>query len=47
MAHLDTQETVQSTRRFIKKAMQLPMLELEHEQHLAGKIMATKKPYTS
>ncbi|MDB2668407.1 RNA polymerase factor sigma-32 [Alphaproteobacteria bacterium] len=35
MAHLDTQETVQSTRRFIKKAMQLPMLELEHERHLA------------
>ena len=37
MAHLDTQETVQSTRRFIKKAMQLPLLELEHEQALARK----------
>ncbi len=35
MAHLDTQETVQAGRKFIKKAMKLPMLELEHEQHLA------------
>ena len=35
MAHLDTQETVQAGRKFIKKAMKLPMLELDHEQHLA------------
>jgi RNA polymerase sigma-32 factor len=35
MAHIDTQETVQSGRKFIKKAMKLPMLELEHEQKLA------------
>jgi RNA polymerase sigma-32 factor len=35
MAHLDTQETLQSTRSFIKKAMKMPMLELEHEQKLA------------
>ena len=35
MAHLDTQETVQAGRKFIKKAMKLPMLELEHEQYLA------------
>lgn len=35
MAHLDTQETLQSTRRFIKKAMKMPMLELELEQRLA------------
>ena len=42
MAHLDTQETVQSTRRFIKKAMQLPLLELEHEQILARKWAETQ-----
>ena len=42
MAHLDTQETVQSTRRFIKKAMQLPLLELEHEQALARKWAETQ-----
>ena len=35
MAHIDTRETVQSGRKFIKKAMRLPMLELEHEQKLA------------
>ena len=35
MAHLDTRETVQAGRQFIKKAMKLPMLELEHEQKLA------------
>ena len=35
MAHLDTRETVQSGRKFIKKAMKLPMLEPEHEQKLA------------
>jgi len=35
MAHIDTRETVQSGRKFIKKAMKLPMLELEHEQKLA------------
>jgi len=35
MAHLDTRETVQSGRNFIKKAMKLPMLEPEHEQNLA------------
>lgn len=35
MAHLDTKETVQSGRKFIKKAMKLPMLEPEHEQKLA------------
>ena len=37
MAHLDTRETQQATRRFIKQAMKLPMLELEHEQVLARK----------
>ena len=35
MAHIDTRETVQSGRKFIKKAMKLPMLEVEHEQKLA------------
>jgi RNA polymerase sigma-32 factor len=35
MAHLDTRETVQSGRNFIKKAMKLPLLEPEHEQNLA------------
>ena len=35
MAHIDTRETVQSGRNFIKKAMKLPMLEPEHEQKLA------------
>ena len=35
MAHIDTRETVQSGRKFIKKAMKLPMLEPEHEQKLA------------
>ncbi len=35
MAHIDTRETVQSGRNFIKKAMKLPMLEVEHEQNLA------------
>ena len=35
MAHLDTRETVQSGRDFIKKAMKLPMLEPDHELHLA------------
>ena len=35
MAHLDTRETVQSGRNFIKKAMKLPLLEPEHEQKLA------------
>ena len=35
MAHVDTRETVQSGRKFIKKAMKLPMLEPEHEQKLA------------
>ena len=37
MAHLDTRETQQATRRFIKQAMKLPMLEPEHEQILARK----------
>ena len=37
MAHLDTRETQQATRRFIKQAMKLPMLEPEHEQVLARK----------
>ena len=31
MAHIDTRETVQSGRKFIKKAMKLPMLEPEKE----------------
>lgn len=35
MAHIDTRETVQSGRKFIKKVMKLPMLEPEHEQKLA------------
>lgn len=35
MAHLDTRETVTAGRQFIKKAMKMPMLEVEHEQKLA------------
>ena len=35
MAHAETNETQQATRQFIKRAMRLPMLELEHERELA------------
>ena len=50
MAHLDTRETVQSGRDFIKKAMKLPMLEPDHELNIwpaAGKKNAMKKRCTS
>ena len=35
MAHLDTRETVQAGRRFIKQAMKMALLEPDHEQKLA------------
>ena len=49
MAHIDTRETVQSGRKFIKKAMKLPMLELEHEQSwlVFGKTSAMSAPCTN